>query len=92
MEDDEGEVFSAHTGGSITENKPNNMGQQIATFDYNSGQFKLAPLPEKGEAVYAVINDLYVNGLKRPPEAALALVKKADALFAEWVAMAEAAA
>ena len=85
-------VAKALSGGSITENKPNNMGQQIATFDYNSGQFKLAPLPEKAEAIFAVVNDLYVNGLKGPIPPALALVRKADALFVEWVADAEAAA
>ena len=85
-------VVAKVSGGSITENKPNNMGQQIATFDYNSGQFKLAPLPEKAEAIFAVVNDLYVNGLKGPIPPALALVRKADALFVEWVADAEAAA
>ena len=52
---------------------------------------KLAPLPEKAD-IFAVVNDLLVNGLKGPIPPALALVRKADALFVERVADAEAAA
>ena len=84
-------VAKALSGGSITENKPNNMGQQIATFDYNSGQFKLAPLPESRCHLRGGQRPVRQRTKRADSAGARARPMKADALFVEWVAAEQAA-
>ena len=88
-------VSKSLVGGDITTRSETVSGQNIAEFNYNTGQFKLQPLPERAEGVFCVINDLYANELNMktqvPVEKAIARVDEAEAKFSEWVSMVDAA-
>jgi len=82
-------VSKALSGGDITVRDTTKGGVDQPRFDYNTGQFELQPTVKKAEEVFAVINDLYFNGIKAKgrPSDVLQKLERADGLFNEWLAM-----
>ena len=79
-------VSKSLSGGDITVRDTTMGGVDQPQFDYNTGQFTLAPMPAQAEEVFKVVNDLYFAGIKAKGDPAVALKKlaAADALFETW--------
>ena len=59
-----------------------------AIFDYNSGKFKLQPIPEQAEVVFLQINTfVYPGVLKADAADTLQGLEKAEVLFDQWLRM-----
>ena len=87
-------VSKTLSGGDITISYTSPGGVKNVEFDYNTGQYKLQPIPEQAEAVFTIVNSVYFDAIKRraPASAALAGMAKADEQFERWLTMVEAAA
>lgn len=85
-------VSKVLVGGEATRERSTLVG--LESFDYNTGRYKLQPLPEKAELVFSQVNDLYflVDPRRRAdPAKGLASLEQADALFREWQSLAQSA-
>jgi len=80
-------VSKALSGGDITVRDLTKGGVDQPQFDYNTGQFTLAPMPALAEEVFKVVNELYFAGIKAraSPAVGLARLEEADRKFDEWL-------
>ena len=80
-------------GGDGTKERTTLVGME--SFDYNTGRYKLQPLPEKAEAVFNQVNDLFflVDPRRRAePSRGIASLEAAEQLFREWLELAQQSA
>ena len=78
-------ISKVKSGGDILERNG-----KVPTFDYNSGQFTLLPIPAQAEAVIAKINDIYFYSSKGSQVEAQKCLNEVDEMFKSWLSLVSA--